>query len=173
MGTMEPFSAAISSESSSRVDGERIFPGDIPSTVTIASQEDTFHALADFLGTGGGSLSYLRAGSAGRKHLGGIQESARVEDILHLHHDLKIAFAEDKVHELLLLNADAMFAAERSSGIHANFHDVAAHIENLVHLVLTPAVKQDQRMQVAVARVKDVRNRQAIAIGDPVDLGQH
>src|SRR6186713_3145427 len=97
----------------------------------------------------------------------------RIEDILHLHHYIEIGVIEDEVHEFLLLNAYAVFTAQRSTGGDANLHDVAPHIQDLIHLVLSPAVEKDERMQVAVTRVEHVRDHKAISIRNAIDFREH
>src|ERR1043166_8612734 len=106
----------------------------------------------------------LGAGSTGGKDFAGIQESFRVEDILHLHHHIEIDFTEDQAHEFLLLDTDAMLTAKRTAGSHAHLHDVAAEIENLAHLLRAAAIKKDQGMKIAIAGVKDIRDRQAVGV---------
>ena len=72
-----------------------------------------------------------------------------------------------------LVAADAVLAADAAAGLHTQAEDLAAQLLHpLAHTRLAVAV-EDQGVEVAVAGMEHVGHRQAMALAEPVDGGQH
>ena len=82
-------------------------------------QQHGLDALADLHSVCRGGPAYFRAGGTCWKDLRRIELPGRVENALHIGHHGKIVIIEDEPHELLLLDTNAVFAAERTARVHA------------------------------------------------------
>src|SRR3546814_5305418 len=76
---------------------------------------------------------------------------------------LQVGLAEHRAHEIALLDADAMLAGQHAADLDAELQDVGAEVLRLLQLARLVGVVEDERMQVAVAGVKDVGDAQAVA----------
>src|SRR3546814_15021439 len=75
---------------------------------------------------------------------------------------LQVGLAEHRAHEIALLDADAMLAGQHAADLDAELQDVGAEVLRLLQLARLVGVVEDERMQVAVAGVKDVGDAQAV-----------
>ena len=66
-----------------------------------------------------------------------------------------------------------MLAGNRSAGTHASFHDLAAGLAHAFQIVAAAKIKTDQRMQIAVAGMKDIGELQIVMRGDAIGFGEH
>src|SRR5262249_32061878 len=127
-------------------------------------EQNRFNLFADFSCTGRRRFADLGAAAARGKYLGGVKKPVGIEDLFDAHHGLEVRVSEYEIHEIFFLESDAMFAAQRTAHLDAKLHDLLAHAENLFHLLRITAVKENQRMQVAVACVKYVGNAKAVML---------
>src|SRR6476661_7377094 len=80
---------------------------------------------------------------------------------------------ELRAHAAELLDADTMLAGDRPADVDAQLQDAITELDRAVLVAGLVRVEQDQRMQVAVAGVEDVRARQAELTRPVLDLPQH
>ena len=118
-------------------------------------------------------FSDFGAAAARGKDLRRIQKARRIEYALDAHHRVQIGFAEDKIHEIFLLVADAVLTTKGTADSDTQLHDFFTHAKNLVDLIGIPAIKQDQWMEVPIAGVKDIRDGEAVPTGHPIDCDKH
>src|SRR5205085_2111666 len=87
------------------------------------------------------------------------REVATSMSVLAAAHRSKVRRLELQRHVAVLLHAHAVLAGDRTAGLDAGGEDLEARRLRPFELVRTKArIEQDQRMKVAVARVKDVRD---------------
>src|SRR4051812_48900822 len=174
MGTTVPFSSAIAAASSATVFGRTLRPTEIPSMINSGtSQQHGFDAFADRLRARCRGSADFGTRVARWKYFGGIQHGGWVEDALHGTHHIQIRVVKNESHELFLLHADAMFAAESSARVHAHTHDRFSQLVDSLHLIRITAIKQNEWMQISITGMKDVGHSQAMQLGQPVDFSQH
>ena len=83
-----------------------------------------------------------------------------------------VRLREDQRHQVLLLHADAVLAAQRAAGRGAHAHDLGARVDHPLLGAGHVGVPQDQRVQVAVAGVEDVGDAEARFARDLLDARQ-
>ena len=105
--------------------------------------------------------------------LPGFSTPCRVECIAQAQHHVEVFVGKQQRHQVALLQSHAMFAGDRSAHRHAVFQYVAARRLHQFQLLGIARIKQDQRMQVAVARMKDVTDAQSILLRDSLDKLKH
>ena len=69
-------------------------------------------------------------------------------------------------HEIPLLDPHPVLAGQASPHLHAEFQDLGTASLGPGQRFRIPDIEQDQRMQIAVAGVEDVRDPQSVAVGD-------
>src|ERR1041385_8179850 len=99
---------------------------------------------------------HLAAETRRGKHFSRIAEAFRVERAAHGEHHVEIVVREHLRHVLGLVRADSVLARERAARVDAVLEDFAAHFGGELGLARDLLVVADERMQVAVARMKDV-----------------
>src|SRR5438874_2746689 len=114
-------------------------------------------------------LGSLRIG----KDLARVQHAPWVERALDPLHGLQVVGGEDPGHERALLEADPVLTGKRAAHLDDRAQHLLAGAFDLVEDFLVTQVEQAVRMQVAVARVKHVRDRQLVVLADLADRGQH
>src|SRR6266850_3870361 len=139
----------------------------------LSAKQYLVDSFANFRGTGRRVLSDFRAGTARWKDLAGVQESIGIEHSFDAHHRVEIRFGEDQIHKLLLLEADAVLAAEGSANADTQLHDFFAHAENFVDPIGMAAIKKDEWMKVSIPGVKHIRHTQAIPLRHSIDRGEN
>src|SRR5436190_8367642 len=103
------------------------------------------------------SRSFLRGLTAlEREDLGRVQQPLRIEHGLDSHLHDEIGLGELDVHQVALLDADAVLAGEAAAGGDAQLEDLMTRLLGPIGLRRIVGVKQDQGVQVAVAGVEDV-----------------
>ena len=115
----------------------------------------------------------LAARLAGREDLAGIAQSRRVEGELEPLHEREVGRREDERHEVGLLEADAVLAGDRAADLRADLHDLGPRRHHTRFLTLATRVVEDVGVEVAIARVEDVANAQAVGGHDLVHAAQH
>ncbi len=106
------------------------------------------------------------------ENLAGIQSSGGIERGADALHQRQIVRSEHQRHELVFLHADAMLAGERAAYLDAMAHDFSARRNDAGELLAIALVKQDKRMQVAVAGMKNVADLQIVFAADLLDAAQ-
>ena len=66
-----------------------------------------------------------------------------------------------------------MLAGNRAAGTHAGLHDLATCLAHVHQIVAAAQIKTDQRMQIAVAGVKNVCELQVVFRADAISFGEH
>ena len=102
----------------------------------------------------------MRPSSAQRCSVGidlaGIEQAFRVEGALHPLLLLQVVLAEHLAHQVALFHADAVLAGQHAADPHAGAQNVGAERLRLLQVARSVGIVEDQRMQIAVAGVKDV-----------------
>src|SRR5512134_3978984 len=94
--------------------------------------------------------------------LAGVEQAGRVERPLDAAEALELRAGELRAHLVDLLDADAVLAGDRAADLDALLEHLAGELLGAMQLVRVVRVEQDQRVQVAVAGVEDVRAAQAV-----------
>src|SRR5262245_34661616 len=102
-----------------------------------------------------------------------IAEASRVERVAYALHQREIVRAEHPRHVAVLVGADAVLASQRSAGLDTVGEDFRRDFDRLVRLPWYPLVVADQRMQIAVAGVKHVADRQTRSPFEIADAREH
>ena len=105
----------------------------------------------------------LGAAMQRRKHFAGIEAVRRIEGAFDAHLLLQIRLVEHLAHQIALLDADAMLARQHAADRNAEAQNVEADLLGALDLALVRGVVEDQRMQIAVAGMKDIGDLQAFA----------
>src|SRR5208337_4252069 len=98
-----------------------------------------------------------------REHLSGVEKTFGIESAFEALLLIEIALIEHRVHEIALLHADPMFARQDAADLDAETKDVGAKRLGLVELARLVRVIEDQRMEISIAGMKDVRHAQAVS----------
>ena len=88
-------------------------------------------------------------------------------------HQREIVRREHRRHVLRLVRADAVLAGQRAARLDAVGEDLRGDLGRLVRLARNPLVVTDQRMQIAVAGVKDVADAKPRGPLERADARQH
>src|SRR5262249_10325071 len=102
----------------------------------------------------------LAAGLARGEDLAGVAEAARVERLTELVHARERALADEDRQVARLLEPDAVPARDGAADLGADLEDPAARLDHARFLAGNARIVEDVRMQVAVARVEDVADKE-------------
>src|SRR5262249_61912230 len=91
-----------------------------------------------------------------RKHLGWVQQPLGVEHCFDPHLHGKVGLGELDRHEIALFNADPVLAGEAAAESDAELENLMARLLRTIGLRGVVGIIEHERMQVAVAGVKDV-----------------
>jgi hypothetical protein len=80
----------------------------------------------------------------------------RIEGAFDPHLLVEVGLAEHFRHQVALLHADAVLAGQHAADLDAKAQDIGAKTFGLLQFARHVGVVEDQRMQIAVAGVKDV-----------------
>ena len=119
-----------------------------------------------------GTARALRRRGGGRQHLARIGDAVGVEGAPQPGEHLEVALREHLRHRARLVDADAVLARERAARIEAGGEDCLGELARPLALSRSSVV-QHQRMQVAVARVEDVADAEAVLPLELRDPPQH
>ena len=97
-----------------------------------------------------------------RHRLAGIQKSERIKCLFDGVKHLNLGGAELFAHGSKLLHAATVLAGHCAAHRHAQLEDATAALLGARELLGLAGIKHDERMQVAIAGVEDVRDRQLI-----------
>lgn len=98
------------------------------------------------------------AAMQGRDGLAGIEQPGWIECGLDGMELIQFDAIELDAHLVDLLHADAVLSGDGAANLHAQLQDAATEFLGAFQLARFVAIEQDQRMQIAVAGVKHVRN---------------
>src|SRR2546427_1389416 len=139
----------------------------------LSAEQYLFDSFSNFRGAGRGVLSDFRTATARWKDLGGIQPSIGIEHAFDAHHRIEIGLGEDEIHKFLLLETDAVLAAERSANVDTQLHDFFAHAENFVDLLGIAAIKKDEWMKISISGMKHICHTQPVPLRHSIDRGEN
>src|SRR5580765_2258013 len=111
-------------------------------------------------------------GPDGGQHLLWIQQRIGIEAVPQAAHDFQFGIGKESAHQILLLHSNSVFTRYGTTDADTEFEDLATCLECAPRLIRIASVKQDQRVQVSVARVKDVSDGERVLFADLVDLAQ-
>ena len=101
----------------------------------------------------------------GREHLAGVEQALVVEGAFQPQLLGEIDLVEHGRHQVALLDAHAMLAGEHAAHLHAQPQDVGTEILRRHKLARRVRVIEDQRVEIAVARMEDVGDPQIVLRG--------
>ena len=93
--------------------------------------------------------------------LAGIEQALGVEGAFEALLLIEVGLAEHHRHQVALLDAHAMLAGENAADFDAQPEDIGAESLRALQLARLVGVVENQRMQVAVAGMKDIGDTQA------------
>ena len=96
------------------------------------------------------------------EHFVGVAALRGVEDFAEFLHRGEVGRGKLFGHEIDFFDADAVFAGDAAAEFDAFFKDVIAGLDSFGDLFRIAFIVEDERMDVAVASVKDVRNAQIV-----------
>src|SRR5690606_24243624 len=99
---------------------------------------------------------HLTAQTRGREDLSRVAEIFGVEGAAQALHRVEVGRAEHLRHVLLLVGTDTVLTRDGSPVLQAYPEDLGRNRFRVLRFALHPAIVEDQRVQVAVSRVKDV-----------------
>ena len=104
----------------------------------------------------------LGAAAQHGKHLPWIQQQIGVKGAFESLLVRQVRFAEHLGHQVALLDADAVLAGQHAADLDAQPQDVAAEGLGTLELTRLIGIVKNQWVQIAIARVKDIRYTQTI-----------
>src|ERR1039457_1938885 len=114
-------------------------------------------------------LPDLQAASSRGEHLAGVQAVLGIEEPFESAHRLQCFRSELACHHFVLLHADAMLAGDRSAHAQAVFEDLGAGGPGFVQVAWFARIEQDDGVQVAIARMENIADGQAVLAPDAGD----
>src|SRR5690348_10363852 len=108
-----------------------------------------------------------------RQDLARIAQPLPIECVAELLHHVQVVIAEHAGHVLLLVDADAVLAGDRTAGVYTVAEDLARRVLRELRLSGNLLVVTNQRMEIAVAGVKHVTDRETTANRQLADALQH
>jgi len=93
-----------------------------------------------------------------REEFAWVQEAIGVKDIPDTLLQFQVFRGENRPHELLLLEANPVFTRQRTAGIDTGTQNVTASGKNSLDFILVTLIKEHNRVQISIARVKNIRN---------------
>src|SRR6185312_14128227 len=99
--------------------------------------------------------------------------AVRIEGALESLLLLQIRRLKLHLHQIALLHANAMLAGQHATHLDAKREDIGTEALGPFELIVATGVVENQRMQVAVAGVKDVGDRQAIGLSHLADTAEY
>ena len=115
---------------------------------------------------------HLAAQPRRRDHLARVGDPVRVEGAAQPLERLEVALGEHLRHRAGLVDADAVLAGERAARVEAGAEDRLGQDLRGLRLALRRVV-EDERVQVAVTRVEDVPDPEAVLARELADPPQH
>src|SRR6185295_15993997 len=103
----------------------------------------------------------------------GIAAALRVEDLSQKPHRVEIVGAELPGHEIDFLDTNAVLAGDTAAEFDASREDFVPGGQRAADLAGVAFIVEDQRVEIAVAGVEDVRDAQAVAAAAIGDKAHH
>ena len=105
------------------------------------------------------------------KHLLRVARSLRIECALHFKHGLQIRFGKLPIHEIALVESDAVFATQAAAHRHTGFGDFGAGGQHALRLLEILLIVEQDGMEISVARMKDIGDRDSVFARNRIDTG--
>src|SRR4030095_9265132 len=99
--------------------------------------------------------------------------SPRIDGAPHLLHHVEVVLREHARHRIALVSADAVLAGDRSASLDAVCEDLARDRFGERRLPGNAFVVADERVQIAITRVKDVADAKPRSLIELTDATQH
>src|SRR5580698_5234814 len=107
-------------------------------------------------------LPDFKAPSARRQHFPRIQPLLGIEKNLETSDVVERILREKLAHEFILLHADAMLSRDRAAGVDAIFQNLLARGFGALEFARHVVVEEDDRVQVAIARVENIADLEVV-----------
>ena len=104
------------------------------------------------------------ARARGGEHFLRAAQSVGIKCVPHEFHCFQIVHPEKLVHEIDLLDTDAVFPGHAAAQFDAAVENLVARFQHTLHLIGVTLVEQQNRVNVAVARVEDVHNADVVRV---------
>lgn len=118
-------------------------------------------------------LAVFSAAGQRRYDLFGIEQARRIECPLDRQERVEFFARELHAHLIYFLHSHTVLSSHGSSHLHAQFEYGRAEFLGALHFVRFIRIEQDQRMQVAIARMEHVGATQAELVFHLLDGAQH
>ena len=101
-----------------------------------------------------------------RKHLAGIQQMIGIKSAFQTLLLFHIIFGKLDRHQITFFNANAMFASQYTTHFDTAPQNIGAKILGPRQFARLVGIKQDQRVQIAVTRMKDIGHTQPVFLAE-------
>src|SRR5690348_8098016 len=105
--------------------------------------------------------------------LAGIEQAARIEGAFQALLLIEVDLVEHGRHEVALFDANAVLARQHAADLDAKTQDVRAEFLSALELARLVRIVKDERVEVAVAGVKDVGAAQPVLLRELAHMRQH
>src|SRR5206468_8514951 len=107
-----------------------------------------------------------------RKHLARIEQAVGIEGAFQALLMREVALVEHRTHQVALFDPDPVLAGQDATHFDRKLEDIRAKSLGPLDLVGLVGIVKNERVKVAVAGVKDVRQAEAVVIGQRAHPGQ-
>src|SRR6266542_1178680 len=116
---------------------------------------------------------YFTAQPRRRKHLPRVTQMRGIEGVAYLLHHIEVIVGKHSRHVVFLVRTDTVLASDRAARFDTVGENLSSHVLGQFRLAGNALVVTNQRMQVAIAGMKDVANAQARALPERADAFEH
>src|SRR5262245_24664904 len=110
--------------------------------------------------------------AGGREHFVWAEIAAGIERVAEVFHGGQVGGREHLAHEADLFHADAVFAGDAATASQAFVENLVAGGQNPFYLFTVTLVEQQNRMDIAVASVKDIDDTDVVPCANLGDFSQ-
>ena len=119
-----------------------------------------------------GTVAEQRRGLRIREHLAPVRQLAGIDRHADPAHRVQIDVVEHLAQVLPLLHPHPVLAGDRAAEVDAESEDLARQLLGAPQFAFDPAIEEDERVQVAIARMEDVGDPDPVLFAEPLDLRQ-
>src|SRR5215475_4815937 len=101
-----------------------------------------------------------------------IKQRVWIEAVPQASHHFQFGIAEKGAHEILLLHSHSVFSGNGSTNANTELEDLSTSVECALGLIGITSIEQNQWVQVPIAGMKDIPNRERVLSADLIDLAQ-
>src|SRR6185437_5637860 len=110
------------------------------------------------------------AALARRENLAGIEQPRRIERVAHPAHQRQIRLAKQQRHQPILFHSHAVLASDCAAHLDAETDNCVGRRNRALELFRLARVEKNNRVQVAVARMKNISDLETIFFSDALNF---